>query len=67
LTLRRRDPSLEFAGGARHLDPRFGVAEYGPADLSAPGAPRRIKVGLLGAQGDTDGRRCRDPAGRAVA
>jgi hypothetical protein len=51
------EPSLEFAGGARHLDPRFGVAEYGPADLTAPGAPRTINVGLLGAQADIDATR----------
>lgn len=44
------EPSLEFAGGGRHLDPRFGVTEYGPADLSAPGAPRTINIGLLGDQ-----------------
>jgi hypothetical protein len=48
------EPSLEFAGGARHLDPRFGVVEYGPADLTAPGAPRTINVGLVGAQADVD-------------
>jgi hypothetical protein len=48
------EPSLEFAGGARHLDPRFGVAEYGPADLTAPGAPSAIKVALLGAQRDIE-------------
>ncbi len=48
------EPSLEFAGGGRHLDPRFGVAEYGPADLSAPGAPRAINVGLLGEQASID-------------
>lgn len=51
------EPSLEFAGGARHLDPRFGVVEYGPVDLTAPGAPRTINVGLLGAQADIDATR----------
>ncbi len=48
------EPSLEFAGGARHLDPRFGVTEYGPADLLAPSAPRTINVGTLGAQSEID-------------
>src|SRR4051794_32509716 len=48
------EPSLEFAGGARHVDPRFGVAEYGPADLSVPSAPRSIKVGTLGTQASLD-------------
>ena len=51
------EPSLEFAGGARHLDPRFGVVEYGPADLTAPGAPRSINVGLIGSQADIDATR----------
>jgi hypothetical protein len=51
------EPSLEFAGGARHLDPRFGVVEYGPADLTTAGAPRTINVGLLGAQADIDAAR----------
>jgi hypothetical protein len=60
------EPSLEFAGGARHVDPRFGVAEYGPADLVTPGAPRSIKIGLLGAQAKVDEiqrwlERCEEP------
>lgn len=46
------EPSLEFAGGGRHLDPRFGITEYGPADLLVPGAPRQINVGMVGAQAD---------------
>lgn len=58
------EPSLEFAGGARHIDPRFGIAEYGPADLTAPGAPRRINVGLLGAQADIDATRAWLEGGR---
>jgi hypothetical protein len=60
------EPSLEFAGGGRHVDPRFGVAEYGPADLTAPGAPRSIKIGLLGAQANVEETQrwlesCREP------
>lgn len=51
------EPSLEFAGGTRHLDPRFGIVEYGPADLTAPGSPRAINVGVLGAQADIDALR----------
>ncbi|SBW22369.1 hypothetical protein FDG2_2526 [Candidatus Protofrankia californiensis] len=30
------EPHLEFGGGARHIDPRFGLTAYGPADLNAP-------------------------------
>lgn len=48
------EPSLEFAGDQRHQDPRFGVTEYGPADLTTPGAPRHINTGLLGAQADIE-------------
>jgi hypothetical protein len=60
------EPTLEFAGGARHIDPRFGVAEYGPADLEVGSAPRAIRVGLLGEQaGNEDVKawleRCREP------
>jgi hypothetical protein len=46
------EPSLEFAGGGRHLDPRFGVMDYGPADLLAEGAPRRINVGFVGEEAE---------------
>jgi len=49
------EPSLEFAGGARHLDCRFGIAEYGPADLGSDGAPPTIRVGLLGDRRSLDG------------
>jgi hypothetical protein len=33
------EPELEFGGGGRHIDPRFGIANYGPADLAALDAP----------------------------
>ena len=49
------EPSLEFAGGARHLDCRFGIAEYGPVDLGTEGAPPAIRVGLLGDRRSLDG------------
>jgi hypothetical protein len=60
------EPTLEFAGGARHVDPRFGVAEYGPADVEASGAPRAIRVGFVGEEAGTSAarewlERCRDP------
>jgi hypothetical protein len=48
------EPSLEFGGAARHVDPRFGITEYGPADLTAQGSPRSISVGLLGGRSDID-------------
>lgn len=60
------EPQLEFAGAWRHVDPRFGVADYGPVDLDAPGAPREIRVGLVGPADGVGGarrwlERCRDP------
>jgi hypothetical protein len=51
------EPTLEFAGGARHVDPRFGITEYGPADLQADSAPRQIRVGLLGDEADNEAAR----------
>jgi hypothetical protein len=32
------EPQLEFAGGSRHIDPRSGITNYGPAD-----APTRTR------------------------
>lgn len=60
------EPELEFAAGARHVDPRFGIADYGPVDLRAPGSPREISVGIVGpSEGIVGARtwleRCRDP------
>lgn len=51
------EPTLEFAGGARHVDPRFGITEYGPADLNANTAPRQVRVGLLGEEADNEAAR----------
>jgi hypothetical protein len=42
------EPELEFAGGGRHIDPRFGIVDYGPADLGSGRAPGSIRVGLVG-------------------
>jgi hypothetical protein len=42
------EPFLEFAGRQRHIDPRFGIASYGPADRGSDDAPRDINVGLVG-------------------
>ncbi len=60
------EPELEFGGGSRHIDPRFGIANYGPADLSSPDAPRAIRVGLVGPADHLDGLQawlelCREP------
>lgn len=48
------EPLLEFAGGGRHIDPRHGVWDYGPADIKDP-TPRVVKVAIVGAQESIDG------------
>lgn len=60
------EPQLEFGGGSRHIDPRFGLSTYGPADLNAPSAPSAIRIGLVGPADHLDGlrrwlERCREP------
>lgn len=42
------EPELEFGGGGRHLDIRFGIMDYGPFDAAHAEAPRRIRVGIVG-------------------
>jgi hypothetical protein len=51
------EPELEFGGGGRHIDPRHGIADYGPVDAGAVGAPTEISVGLVGTQESIDGLR----------
>lgn len=60
------EPELEFGGGGRHVDPRFGISNYGPADLDEPDRRRPIRVGLVGPADQLPGlrawlERCRDP------
>jgi len=49
------EPALEFRAGNRHIDPRFGIAQFGPADADMETAPRRITVGVVGTTRATDG------------
>jgi hypothetical protein len=42
------EPLLEFAQRQRHIDPRFGIASYGPVDRGSDDAPRDLNVGLVG-------------------
>ncbi len=51
------EPELEFRARNRHIDPRYGVAVYGPANADAPSAPRDIPVGLVGPSSAVDGMR----------
>ncbi len=60
------EPALEFRAGNRHIDPRYGVAFFGPADGDAQSAPRQIVAGIVGAPSAVEGlrrwlERCRDP------
>jgi hypothetical protein len=60
------EPEVEFANSCTHQDPRFGVADYGPVDLGTPGAPREIRVGIVGPADGVEGarrwlERCRTP------
>ncbi|MER8751205.1 hypothetical protein NKH57_18375 [Mesorhizobium sp. M1050] len=49
------EPELEFGGGLRHTDIRFGVMDYGPFDLNAQNAPKRIKLGIIGSAETLEG------------
>jgi len=51
------EPELEFAGGNRHIDPRYGIVDYGPADAGSPRAPAEIRVGLVGDAESVEGIR----------
>lgn len=42
------EPELEFGGGGRHIDIRFGITNYGPLDLGSDAAPERIRLGVVG-------------------
>lgn len=42
------EPELEFCGGRRHIDVRFGLLEHGPLDRGSTGARERVRVGIVG-------------------
>lgn len=42
------EPELEFGGGLRHIDIRFGLMNYGPFDVTSDLAPKRVRVGIVG-------------------
>jgi hypothetical protein len=59
------EPELEFGGAGRHIDPRFGIIDYGPADLTTPDAPKAVRLGVVGPADAVEGlrrwlERCRD-------
>ena len=51
------EPELEFGGGGRHIDPRYGIDDHGPVDLGTPAAPAEIKIGIIGSQAAVEGIR----------
>lgn len=60
------EPELEFGSGGRHIDPRFGIATFGPVDAGTDGSPTRIRVGVIGPQPAVEGirswlQRAREP------
>lgn len=42
------EPELEFGGGMRHVDIRYGLMDNGPFDAGKESAPGRIRVGIVG-------------------
>lgn len=59
------EPQLEFRAGNRHIDPRYGISAFGPADAESPSAPHQILIALIGPAQAVDGirgwlQRCRD-------
>lgn len=48
------EPELEFGGGGRHIDPRHGIANYGPVDAGTDTAPSRIRIGIVGPEALAD-------------
>ena len=49
------EPSLEFGGAMRHVDIRFGLMDYGPFDSGLEGAPKRIRIGIVGSAETVEG------------
>lgn len=50
-----KEPPLEFGGGMRHPDIRFGLMDYGPFDVGMEGAPKRVKLGIVGSADTVEG------------
>lgn len=61
------EPELEFHAGTRHIDPRHGITDYGPADATSD-SPRSIRVGIVGPPKSIEGvRRWLDSCRRPIA
>jgi hypothetical protein len=42
------EPELEFGGGVRHVDVRFGLIDNGPFDAGLETRPNEVRVGIIG-------------------
>jgi hypothetical protein len=51
------EPDLEFGGGGKHIDVRFGLMQFGPLDRSATYSPSDIRVGIVGTSETIEGVR----------
>src|SRR5947207_15571449 len=49
------EPELEFGGGGRHVDVRFGLMDFGPLDRGTVHAPSDVKVGVIGTTETVEG------------
>jgi hypothetical protein len=59
-----KEPELEFGGGMRHIDIRFGLMDYGPFDAVPERVPKRVRIGIVGSADTIEGtaqwiERCR--------
>lgn len=43
-----REPEVELGGGHRHIDPRFGILQFGPLDAGTGRMRREIRLGIIG-------------------
>lgn len=51
------EPELEFGGGARHIDVRYGLSLNGALDRHLESAPKVVRVGIVGPASNVDGIR----------
>jgi hypothetical protein len=49
------EPELEFGGGGRHIDIRYGLNGYGPFDRWGDERPQQVSVGIVGTSETAEG------------
>lgn len=45
------EPLLSFGDGGRHVDPKEGIARYGPHSMGGASHPSELRVGIIGTAG----------------